>query len=1562
MDTLRASAVLPIAVMLGLLGGQCLAQVERVVIEPTPEQVRTVRLLIFCVDFVGSTHEAKPPVHQNWQTAAFISNAFFGTNPHASAAAPPAGDGVSFFALPTGSGGRRLGSCSIAQYFTYNVPGTRLAGQVFRFPSSSGSVSADGWYQLSITDEQARRFFASDEAGWGECCRAVLTAAGFGGDVDHPRFMRPEGGGYHAAYIIHGGGGGSVRTPFGWEIGSSGLGNDPTDPHNADESRRYAWLGTACHELMHWIGDCPTEMYGHVMQSYNLWEILSVGNALGAYPAPATGWFRLFRGFARAECRLLKGCSTHIVLPRPSITSLAEIAVLDNSSVGDGDAMVVEYRDLDPSDPAGRTDSAGMGVPAGTRPGLLVMDYDRYARGFFHSDRNENGAIPAAFGEATLGGSINAYPLTPTVDIKRHDGTVESEQGDLFPDGSACEGSYCTDPVLLPEKSSANRDGDVIWELRNLRTEGRGFGFDARFAGRSLAVEAMAETASWRSGSGAMRRTTTTGADPNGSYYEQYVFRAMGGEQYYNVLWVTMPTAAAGGNCFAEAAFSHQVPPTGERLTGRIAFGDGHNQVLRGQARVQVTWEPVSATGGSSGPVRLLDGSFQAAEDLPEFSVDLTPLAGASGLLRLRVEAAPRTAVGLAGAYFYAKAEAVLYDMLTHAGNTRGLSASVSRGTNVTDPDGVVGIANNVRLVDGVLYSRALFTKPQTVDRGKARIRWGPIRIPDTGAVLRGSVGCPVEAIGGPVQHGSLVRIAIDDGVHKVPLREWPTPLVAPSNTMLCRGRQPDGQGRPTVETTPQYHWRDGLAWGGEVWRTWTGDWLRVGDFDGDLSDDIAVFTGGSTARVGVCLSRAGAPRFRRWHDWFAPASEYPLVGRLDSDDRDDIITFTPDGDVYGAVTRGEAFQGTGQCYAESLIRATEVPAMGDVDGDGYDDVVIFDRDNVRGLGAGVVLVARNNHAGRFANPQVAYSGNFCAGWRVPMVADLDGDHHADIVCADYSTGDVYAALQQGTGFAPARVWLRAQGPQFTMPTVPRATPTSGLTVGFTGPFPGPEALGGPIPFLVQTRAGTDLIWFNRSCFTDARKAKVYAAHAVAGPGTAPGSERFTDPATIHSFFGTDEEWPLVGDFDGDGRVDLTTTVPGYYTCWNKGIPWIFYARQPEEPRIGEVKWPGDLYVSAKPGTVHIPGIPPRVHRFAIDLAEFRGRDISIEISVDAGPPCPNDDLLYWPDLRLCTRASAPLAVAGQVAPMQQVGTSTTGAATPGAMMPPGGQGGTQPGGNLPGKVQQPGETRFIVPRVVAVTDRSVSVEVLVPGGGLKGECLFSVLDGAGQIVAQSPPQAFQTADKAGAVRGVVAGLMPGTVYLVRMEGIVGDQKLVTDPEKFATTGIAQTGPQKQPDTQTGGQTKPLDQQQPGTAEGERWRLEVLGATRMQEYTQRHCGDKKTISAQEKDETLLIVNCRLINLHKEVQVPVLSERLPGRTCVYDAAGNALVPVDYDAAQASNKWQDYAAAPVKPGGAAEFALVFRMPAKSDPRVMVFTILNYPQDVGAAGTDVKLELPR
>ncbi|MGW7289731.1 FG-GAP repeat domain-containing protein [Streptomyces sp. NPDC054847] len=219
--------------------------------------------------------------------------------------------------------------------------------------------------------------------------------------------------------------------------------------------------------------------------------------------------------------------------------------------------------------------------------------------------------------------------------------------------------------------------------------------------------------------------------------------------------------------------------------------------------------------------------------------------------------------------------------------------------------------------------------------------------------------------------------------------------------------------------------WHDFFAPGGET--------PLSGDFNGDGKDDIVTFAHGPEADVYVALSNGdGFGPATVWHDFFSQRHETPAVGDVNGDGFDDIVTFTQgaESDVYVALSDGVDGFGGGQKWHEFFAPAGEFPALGDVNGDGRDDLVTFTR------GASADVYVAFSDGGGFGPGELVHE-HFAPGVEEPRVGDVNGDGRDDIVAfAQGSGADVFVALSDGVRFGGGVLWNEFFAPAGEFPYV----------------------------------------------------------------------------------------------------------------------------------------------------------------------------------------------------------------------------------------------------------------------------------------------------------------------------------------------------------------------------------------------------------------------------------------------------------------------------------------------------------------------------------------------
>ncbi|MEV4755500.1 FG-GAP-like repeat-containing protein [Micromonospora sp. NPDC049559] len=335
--------------------------------------------------------------------------------------------------------------------------------------------------------------------------------------------------------------------------------------------------------------------------------------------------------------------------------------------------------------------------------------------------------------------------------------------------------------------------------------------------------------------------------------------------------------------------------------------------------------------------------------------------------------------------------------------------------------------------------------------------------------------------------------------------------------------------------------WVTSAGWGqGGLWVAplrWSSTFPGVftgssADFDGDGRDDVVTFTQGPLADVYVALSTGAgfAGTSQKWQDFFSLDGETPLTGDFNGDGKDDIVTFThgTSADVFVGLSTGSGFLG-GAKWHDFFSLAGEVPAVGDVNGDGKDDIITFTRNDL-----GDVYVALST--GTAFTGSAKWNDFFALAGESPGVADVNGDGKDDIVTfTQGGGGDVFVGLSTGSGFLGGAKWHD----YFAI----------GLEAPRLGDFNGDGAA--DIATFTNDNSGDVIV-----ALSDRRGA-------------------FVGAGRWHDFFAPTGEFPYVGDFDGDGRTDITTfthlpsadvyTALSTGTSFGPGVRWHDYFGLPGE-------------------------------------------------------------------------------------------------------------------------------------------------------------------------------------------------------------------------------------------------------------------------------------------------------------------------------------------------------------------------------------------------------------
>ncbi len=198
-----------------------------------------------------------------------------------------------------------------------------------------------------------------------------------------------------------------------------------------------------------------------------------------------------------------------------------------------------------------------------------------------------------------------------------------------------------------------------------------------------------------------------------------------------------------------------------------------------------------------------------------------------------------------------------------------------------------------------------------------------------------------------------------------------------------------------------------------------------------------------------------------------------------------------------------------------------------DFNGDGRADVVCFHRGSAGDTAQGYVWVAPSNGGSAFG-PSAVWSTWFCVGSEIPVVGDFNGDGRSDVATfvrgngtVTSSAGDVFVALSTGGSFGGGAKWNDWLG--------------IGDEIPLAGDFNGDGK--------------DDIAIVHRGASGDSAQGNVWV-------GLSSGSS-FGGGALWNSWFCVNNEIPLVGDFNGDGKADLVTFHRGGSGDPAQGKVWV---------------------------------------------------------------------------------------------------------------------------------------------------------------------------------------------------------------------------------------------------------------------------------------------------------------------------------------------------------------------------------------------------------------------
>jgi hypothetical protein len=349
---------------------------------------------------------------------------------------------------------------------------------------------------------------------------------------------------------------------------------------------------------------------------------------------------------------------------------------------------------------------------------------------------------------------------------------------------------------------------------------------------------------------------------------------------------------------------------------------------------------------------------------------------------------------------------------------------------------------------------------------------------------------------------------------------------------------------------------------------------VAVGDFNGDGHPDLAVANIGD-GTVSVLLGK-GEGTFQAAHNYTAGSSPTSVaVGDFNSDGRPDLAVADV-GDIYGngggvsvLLGNGDGAFGASHSYESAGFRPVSV-AVGDFDGDGHLDLAVANH-GYPGYGIpATVSVLLGKGDGTFHAAQ-----SYAVGFLLSSVAvgDFDGDGHLDLAVTGYdydgnSTVSILSGKGDGT-FQDARSYAAGYRPESVAVGDFNGDGRLDLAVADVGDIYGNR---GDVRVLLGNGDGTfqpvrsyaagnspssvavgdfngdgdlDLAVANRGTYD--RPGHTVSILLGKGDGTFQAAQDYavgTFPVSV-----------AVGDFDGDGHLDLAVANHGVYVHPNDSDP-----------------------------------------------------------------------------------------------------------------------------------------------------------------------------------------------------------------------------------------------------------------------------------------------------------------------------------------------------------------------------------------------------------------------
>lgn len=276
-------------------------------------------------------------------------------------------------------------------------------------------------------------------------------------------------------------------------------------------------------------------------------------------------------------------------------------------------------------------------------------------------------------------------------------------------------------------------------------------------------------------------------------------------------------------------------------------------------------------------------------------------------------------------------------------------------------------------------------------------------------------------------------------------------------------------------------------------------------DFDGDGKTDVSVFRPSNGAWY---LLRSSDNAFQA--ATFGLGSDLIVPADFDGDGKTDIGVFRPSNGVwYWMNSSNNIFRGV------QLGMNGDIPVPADFDGDGQADVTVFRPSNG-------TWYRINSLTNALQTIQFGMSGD------IPVPADFDGDNRADLNVFRPSNGSWYRLNSINNGFVAT---------QF----------------GMSGDLPVPADFDGDGRVDVNVFRPSNGTWYriNSSpgcAIISTSRANVDSTKNQALPG-----------CFVATQFGSSGDRPAVGDFNGDGRADISVFRPSNGTWYRLNSPSLSF-------------------------------------------------------------------------------------------------------------------------------------------------------------------------------------------------------------------------------------------------------------------------------------------------------------------------------------------------------------------------------------------------------------------